>query len=100
MSPPVADRSNWLRLTPCRRFSLAASRRHGGDFGTLACALPCSLRRTLGLGCRLRSSSNQPQAFSHFCLKLRGSVFVIFQELAGIFAALANALSLVAVASA
>src|SRR5207244_2498350 len=73
------------------------SRRHGSNFRALARSLACTLCGALGLSCGLWSRGYQPQALADFGLKLRSCVFVVFQELAGVFAALSDALSLIAV---
>src|SRR5580658_9225726 len=59
----------------------------------------CPLRRSLARsrswlrGCR---SCNQSQRLPHFRVELGHGVFVVFKELAGVFAALADALALIA----
>src|SRR5260370_13143872 len=72
---------------------LGSRARHGCDSRTLRRGLRRSSR---GLSLRLRWSSNQSQSFTHFRVQLRHSVFVVFEELAGVFAALADALAFVA----
>src|SRR5271163_4659616 len=72
--------------------SFGSSARHGCD----ACAL--SLRGSLPrCGCRLCWSGrrNQSQCLAHFGIELGHGVFVVLEELACVFAALADALALV-----
>src|SRR5450755_3585929 len=79
--PPCGhDRSlHWLRR-----------RRHGGD----ARSGWCSRSRRRG---GLWRSLNQAQGLAYFDIELGQSILVVFQELASIFAALADALALVAI---
>src|SRR5271166_1744254 len=66
--------------------------------GTRHCGDSCALRRSLCSGRRLRLgwSCDQAQGFAHFGVELGHGVFIVFQELAGVFAALADALAFVA----
>src|SRR5206468_4929012 len=75
-------------LPPRRRLPLRP-RRHRGHASR--CALAVSLSR-----CRLCDCRNQSQFFANLGLKLGIHFFVIFQELARILTALADALTLVA----
>src|SRR5271169_6997048 len=73
--------------------NLGKSTWHGCDSRTL------SLRRSLprrGHRLRRRRSGNQPQRLAHFRVELGHGVFVVFEKLAGVFAALADALAFVA----
>src|ERR1039458_6440556 len=80
---------------------LALSRdRHLDRFGRSARhrrnAAVCSPVRRGGHGRRLRRALRQSQRLAYFSVQLRHDVFVVFQELAGILASLANAFALVA----
>src|SRR5580700_6731638 len=65
-------------------------RGHGCDSCTL------SLRRSLRSRLRLSWGCDQSQSFAHFGVELGHGVFVVFEELAGVFASLADALAFVA----
>src|SRR5271169_2836172 len=73
--------------------NLGKSTWHGCDSRTL------SLRRSLprrGHRLRRRRSGNQPQRLAHFRVELGHGVFVVFEELPGVFAALADAFTFIA----
>src|SRR5437016_5382210 len=72
----------------CSRARLARSARHRGDAR--------ALRRRSGRSRRLRRGGGQSQCFAHFGIQLGHGVFVVFEELAGIFAALPDALAFIA----
>ena len=76
-------------LPPRHRCFPVRSRRHGRN--------PRALLRRLPLASgSLSGSWDQAQLFAHFGFQFRVDVAIIFQELAGIFPSLPNALALVA----
>src|ERR1700722_2639752 len=64
---------------------------HGSDAGALRRRGLCSS------SCRLRMGHRQSQSLAHFDVQLGHGVLVVFQELPGIFASLADTFALVAV---
>ena len=87
---PVATKSSAWR--PRSAPSPARRGWHGRDPTAGRCN-----RRGSGSGRRLRRPLGQSQRFAHFGIELGHHVFVVFQELARILAALPNAFALVAV---
>src|SRR5258708_17117374 len=69
-----------------------SSARHGGD----ACALLWRSLGRCGRWLRMGCSLDQPQGLANFGIELGHGVFVVFEELAGVFAALADAFAFVA----
>src|SRR5713101_2717555 len=84
------------RLSSCRwPLGRISPRRHSRHPRPLACDLG-----GLGLRCGRRwlwPRTSQPDCLAHFRFELDHGVFVVFEELAGVFAALANAFAFVAV---
>src|SRR5258707_15852574 len=70
---------------------LLSRARHGCDPGALRGSL--SISRS---GLRLCRGRNQAQSLAHFIVQLGHGVFIVFEELAGVLAALADAFALVA----
>src|ERR1700735_4326328 len=71
---------------------LGSRTRHGGD-ASASCGRS-GLRQSRSRLC-WRRNRNQSKRLAHFHIELGHGVFVVFEELAGIFAALANALALI-----
>src|SRR5262245_47498929 len=102
--PPAAGEFNSLTVPGSDQDPVAAaglpsgwrlafgSGRHGSHSRRLSSS--GTLSSTLGLSCWLRR--NQSQTLAHFRFNLGGDVFVVFEELSGILAALADPLGLVA----
>src|SRR5579863_4806565 len=63
------------------------SARHGSD---------TAVGRSSCRGCRLGRRSNQPQRLSHFGIQPRHHILIVFEELAGNFAALLDLLAFIA----